>query len=729
MIVVLHAVGIFVSAFLLFLVQPMIAKAILPRFGGSPAVWNTCLVFFQGALLLGYAYAHATASRLRPRQHLALHAVVVLLPLLLLPPALHESWIPDPDRWPVPILVAVLAASVGLPFFVLSTNGTLVQHWFSRRSTREPYALYAASNAGSLLALLAYPFLVEPWFGVQAQRVLFAAGYGLFAVLTAALMVLAWKAADGRGVAGTALAAGEESPPGAALADGGARIPSGDGWAARGRWAFRSGVASLLLLATTLRVTIDIGSVPLLWVIPLALYLLTFVIAFLPRAPYPRLLLEVVAMLGITLGFVSLCIYGIPLLPGLVLMLGTLFVGAWICHADLAADRPAPQHLTSFYLWVSIGGFAGGVFGNLVAPVLFKSVAEYPVSLVLLAAVIAMPRFRAEGAYPGTWRRHGAVPLLVAVGAVLAVSHAAPEILAPNWTLLGVLLVGIAARPVRASFLATTAAVAVFVSVTQMQSWRVIDTDRSFFGVLHVEENEGKRMMRHGTTLHGGQIREPLSLMPIFYYHPDSPLGRVMQEAPDGARIGIVGMGVGAMAALTREGQHLTYYEIDPLVDRMARRWFSYLENAPGKVDVVLGDARLTLSRETDRFDLLVVDAFSSDSIPVHLLTREAVSLYRDRLAEGGLLALHTSNRYFDLDRVLRASSAELGMGMRLCDFWPKESEYGNDAFPSSVVLLATSNGAFAPFEESCDPSEPDAISRAWTDDHASLLDVVRTWW
>ncbi|MSP59158.1 MAG: hypothetical protein EXR72_02255 [Myxococcales bacterium] len=711
------------SAFLLFLVQPMIAKMALPWFGGGPAVWNTCLLFFQTLLLAGYAYSHFGDRLLGTRRHMLVHGLLLLLPLVMLPPVIAARFAPTPGAWPVPALLVALLASVGLPFFVLSTNSSLVQRWFTLRSPDDPYFLYAASNAASLCALGAYPLLIEPRIGLRAQATLWAAGYLLFVALTFASMFAARRASGGP----SGLPGSQESA-GASVA---VPLPA-IGWPQRGRWVFRAAVASGLLLAVSLRISTDLAAVPLLWTVPLGIYLASFIIAFLPRAPYPRDRLEIFAMF-----FVTLALTPLPWGHGAVLWLevtpplGSLFLGCWICHGDLARDRPPPAQLTEFYLWISVGGFLGGLFGNIVAPLLFKSVAEYPITLALLAFAFAL-RDRGVALFaalqkPITWLGPAAMAAALALS-VLQLRYGRPEY-HDHWFVipLVVLLIGMALWQLPGQFPLACATVAGFVVLGFATDSRLLEARRSFFGVLRVSDDGDRRMMVHGTTLHGIQIIDPLERKPVAYYHPKAPMSAAVLAQKDGARIGVVGLGAGSIAALTRPGQRVTYFEIDPAVEPMARGWFTFLADAKGEVETVLGDARLTLARVPDQsFDLLVMDAFSSDAIPVHLLTVDALRLYLDKLTPHGVLLVHISNRYMDLSRVLRGGARTLGVRAAIRRFQPDEQLKKERATPSVVVAVSRDRAAIEALEHADWKALEDGGKVVdWSDDRSSLLGVI----
>jgi hypothetical protein len=700
----LHSASILASALLLFLIEPMVAKALLPLYGGSPAVWNTCLLFFQGLLLAGYAYAHFAGRLLGRRGHLMLHAALLLLPLALLPPHLPSGG-PAPSAWPVPSLLGALALAVGLPFFVLSTNSSMVQAWHAERSGKSPYFLYAASNAGSFLALLAYPFAVEPLAGTRAQLRAWSFGYAAFVAVSALALWGAWRARP----------ASEEARPRPVAA------------ARRWRWALRAAVPSSLLLAVSLRITTDVAAIPLLWVVPLAIYLCTFIFAFWPRMIFPRRVLVVVGALAIalTLGTPSLGRGLLWLSLGLPLTL--LLIGGWLCHGDLARDRPEPENVTEYYLWIAVGGFAGGVFGNLVAPLLFTSIAEFPLSLALVAILFSVgddqgAAFAAELKRPANWLRLLATAVVFIGWTVLAKRLESPPSWfgqLPLWMLFGSLLLGW----LPGQFAAATLGAALVSAFVVVPGTRTVEARRSFFGVARVRESDGLRRLVHGTTWHGMQkIGDPT---PLLYYVPLSPLSRAVTLQPDGANIAVVGLGTGSVAHYVRTGQTLRFYELDPIIEPLARRWFTFLDESPGQVSVLLGDARLTLAEQPEAsLDLMLIDAFSSDAIPVHLMTVEAVEMFMSKLKPEGFVVFHISNRHLDLKPVLRAIARKLQLQAALVEFDPDEEE---NASQVEAVALARTR---APLQKLLDRGwvamgHDRDHEVLWTDDRSSLLSVI----
>jgi len=732
MALLLYGASIFTSAFLLFLVQPMIAKLGLPLFGGSPAVWTTCLVFFQTLLLGGYAYAHASGRLLGARRQMIVHGLVLLLPLLALPPALSMSAAPEPGAWPVPALVRALALSVGLPFFALSTNGTLAQRWYGLRSGREPYFLYAASNAGSFLALIAYPFLLEPRIDLTAQARIFSIGYGAFVVLTMTSMVLAWRAA------GRAAPSVEVTPADRSATDSVApATPSAVGSPLG--WTLRAMVPSILLMAISLRITTDVGAVPLFWVVPLALYLLTFILAFTPRLQrLPRLVLAAptVILAIVLLGYPTISNEGLWTMG---LLLGVLFFGSWLCHGDLARSRPAPERLTAFYLWISVGGALGSMLTNIVAPLVFNSVAEFPISLALLTIVAAIPDRLDRAALRRTLRAPaflgGTLAVLSLLGLWVVLSRGSQRSSLssfvhhlPAFTLGAALVAGfVRARRIAAELCVAALALALLlVPGTRRSGQVVLHTERSFFGTLKVTQIGSWRSLVHGTTNHGMERVSPPDGPPTMYYHPTSPMAWSVTNAPDGP-LAVVGLGTGTLARLIRPTQSLTYYEIDKIVEPIARTWFTFVPKAKGPVRVVLGDARLSLKDASEPYSMILVDAFTSDAIPVHLLTEEAVRLYLTKVKPDGIVYFHISNRYLDLTPVLRSHVAELGLFGALNHYVPSDEAEDEGASATDVIAITASR-------ETLDKLiaakwvELDKSKRKvrWTDARSSLIPVLK---
>jgi SAM-dependent methyltransferase len=708
----LFAATLFAAAALLFAVQPMAGKDLLPLAGGTPAVWTTCLLFFQGVLLLGYLYADRL-TRLPVGRQAVIHLLVGGLGLaaaVWLRP--DPAWIPDDQDDPTLGLVRYLVALVGVPFFAVSATAPLLQRWFAHtghRSAGDPYFLYAASNAGSFVGLLAYPFAVEPWLPLGEQRVWWAAGFFGLVALVAVCGLLAFRRGDGEtGRQGES----EERPSSVSFSP---RLPVSP--SRFSRWVALAALPSSLLMSVTAHLTTDVAPVPLLWVVPLALYLVTFIVAFGYWPDRARILLGRAApVLVVALAVALVTRANEP--PALVaaLHLAAFAAMALLCHGELAADRPDRDHLTRFYLAVSVGGVLGGLANAVVAPAVFRHVgpAEYPLGVVLFALV----RPRLPGTSPGL-RFNAAdarwvvafIALTVALNLLVPLAVPLPPDAGEADTFVPRIVRGglMAGVPAAAAFalvwnpLRFAACLAVLFLVALLGPGgpgAALDTERNFFGTVRVTVSDDGRFtqLTHGTTLHGQQRRDaPPPAQPLMYYHRKGPVGHLFAKLPAERkkRVGVVGLGCGAMAAYAEPGQTWTFFEIDPAVVRIARdgRFFSFLaECQADECRVVTGDARRQLLREPDgSFDLIALDAFSSDAIPVHLLTREAFALYARKLAPGGVLAFHLSNRYLDLPPMVArvAAANDPSFGCRLNEDTPTDAERTDGKFPSIWMALA----------------------------------------
>lgn len=717
MLVALYTATIFVSSALLFLIQPMVAKMVLPQFGGVPAVWTTSMVFFQAALLCGYLYAHAAISRLGIRRQALVHLGVLAVPAAFLPLAIASGWSPSGGASPVPALLGVLTVSAGAPFFVVAASGPMLQRWFSatgHRSAGDPYFLYAASNLGSLLGLLAYPALIEPLASLQTQSRLWSAGYALLAALIGccALTLRRRPATEATTTVRTDRAASDRI---------GARR--------RLRWVALAFVPTSLMLGATAHLSNDIAPVPLLWVVPLSLYLLTFVFAFGRRTwirhevmvrTLPFALLPLALLIGTRIAQ--------PVALPVVFHLATFFVAAMICHGELARDRPPPERLTEFFLLLSLGGVLGGIANAVVAPVLFESVAEYPVALVLAAAC---RRVLAGNAGPERRRLDVAFPVVVGVAtAVIARALGPASSPGQRMLLLGIpTLVVFSFGSRRLRFALGVAGLLIGLSFYSPIAGREIHRERTFFGVHRVVANRGFNLLIHGNIVHGSQRRQGEAAEPLTYYHRASPIADVLAEADDpNRRVAVVGLGTGSLACYGSPEQQWTFFEIDPEVERIARdpRLFTFLRDCPTDLRVVLGDARLSLADEPSAsYDVIVVDAFNSDAIPVHLMTREAVRLYLSKLRPGGLLSFHISNRYLDLEPVMSALADDAGLaGLRRFGA-VTASEAADRKLASRWVAMARSPadlGSLAADERW--RSLGARRTRVWTDHFSNILSV-----
>lgn len=722
----LFVVTTFLGASLLFLVQPMVAKMLLPRLGGTPDVWNTAMVFFQAMLLAGYAFAHASTARLGMRRQPYLQLVVLLLPLAFLPVAIPTGWEPPTGMAPAVWTLLALAVAVGGPFFVLSTSSPTLQRWFSvtdHPAAGDPYFLYAAGNVGSLLALIVYPLFVEPRFSLEDQSRLWSIGYVTFvAACVACVVALRRRRAVTPGLGATTETGTDD--------DDVAPID----WRRRGRWVLMAFVPSALMLAVTRHISTDIASVPLLWVIPLALYLISFIAAF-GREPSKvvsvssrlvRLLIIPVA-LSFVAAFSSVWLVLLP-------HLAVFFLIALLAHGRLALDRPHPKRLTEFYLWISVGGVLGGIACALLAPILFRSIVEYPLILGL-ALVLRVPTAdeAAERTRPG-WLTAGYVLLLTALvaAAIVLQGTGSDGEMGPSMILLGVgaALVYLGARTT-ASFAAGLGLI--LVATLFVTSLPVLHAERTFFGVNRVlRDPDGRHLLANGTTTHGMQDpRAPGE--PLGYYHRKSPIGDLftaMDVNGPPRDVAVIGLGSGALAAYGRAGDNFTFFEIDQSVVDIASNpaYFSYLADTPASVDTVLGDGRLSLADDDGQYAAVILDAFSSDAVPVHLLTVEAIQQYLERLAPDGVLAFHVSNRYFDLAPVVHRAADELGLAGGVRTDSPTPAEQRSGRLSSQWVVVSRSPAALEPVlaMDGWDPIDVTGDAPLWTDSFSDLLGAFR---
>jgi hypothetical protein len=657
-VVLLFTAASFLTAALLFLVQPMVGRMVLPAFGGSPQVWTTSMLFFQLALLIGYGYTHLATTRLPRRTQPWWHLGLLLLPLALLPIALDVAPSGRGGLAPSLELLAGLALGVAAPFVLVATSGPLVQRWFSwtdHRRAADPYFLYAAGNLGSALGLLAYPFVLEPLLDVPDQARWWAGGYVLAVVLLAGCGLVTRRRPSPHAVAVDVPA---DAPAG--------REPEAVGARRVARWVLLAFVPSSLMLAATAHLTTDVAAVPLLWIVPLGVYLLTFSVAFSRVGPTATRIATWLAaptvVAAIALGPDEL---GVPLAVAVQVTL--VAVGGLVAHGQLAADRPAPALLTRFYLWVAVGGALGGVANGLLAPLLFPTVVEHGLIAAATLALVVRWRELVVGArsWPAPARLAAAVLLaaLPVATVILALRGPLPD---ATWLRLGILallLVPLATRVGRSG--AVGLAVVTVAVVPHGQSvLEAEEVERTFFGVHRVLVDGDRVALLHGTTLHGTQDLDTLASrrIPTTYYGREGPFGPIGDELLPRGDVGVIGLGSGAIAAYGQAGQRLVFHELDPAVERLARDHFTYLADSPADVEVVVGDGRRTVAEVDARYHTLLVDAFSSDAIPVHLLTVEAVEVYLDALAADGSLGLHLTNRHLDLRPVAAGIARELGL-------------------------------------------------------------------
>jgi hypothetical protein len=746
------AFTIFTGAFLLFAVQPLVGKYILPWFGGGPGVWATCLLFFQTVLLGGYVYAHVSATRLSARKQASLHFGLLVVALLLLPitPAAH--WKPTGGEEPIWQILLLLTATVGLPYFVLSATGPLMQQWFSQTNPgRSPYRLYALSNAGSLIALLAYPFYFERAFPRHAQAGLWSAGLSIFSLGCGWCAWRVWKSAS------TASATPDSdtvfAPP-PTLLD-------------RLLWFSLAGVASILLLATTNKLTQDIAVIPFLWVLPLALYLITFILCFDHPRWYSRGIFSGLFAAGAVVDLYLLAAgHNARLAQQVFGYSSALFVACMVCHGELVRLRPAPAHLTSFYLHLAAGGAAGAFLVAVVAPLVFDRYLELQLGLWLLSYLVGVlafyhrSRLLAYGTAAGALAATLIVPALQATakrdtGSLAEFGKKLNEFYIEHWAFVAVLLIAFLMGTVgrrgllrhwevrTGNFLMLFSVLlgVLFIAQIRKDGGEAISSSRGFYGVLKVFEHNATDSdlhyytLVHGVTSHGLQFTsEPQATWPTTYYAETSGIGLLLEHLPPLPRrhIGLVGLGTGTLASYGRVGDTVRIYEIDPHVEQLARSRFTYLARSPSTINVVLGDARLSMERELaeekpQAFDVLALDAFSSDAIPVHLLTREALGIYLAHLKPNGVIAVHTSNRYLNLEPVVQALAAEFGLKAVTIVDNPSSKKWW--IFRTTWMLL-TKNDALLNRPEIRDAAAGnESTTRTvslWTDDHASLYEILK---
>lgn len=690
---ILYALTILVSAFLLFQVQPVIAKIILPWFGGSAAVWTTCLLFFQLVLLLGYLYSHAVVRYLKPRAQMLVHACLLAVSALALPIYPSASWKPTASAEPTTAILGLLAATVGLPYFLLSTTGPLLQAWYARRfQGAMPYRLYALSNAGSMFALISYPALFEPSFTTHQQSGMWSWSYGVFAVLCA---FTAWKSNQS--------VARELHPVEAASEAISEAVPEAGGPPSTKTyvmWLLLPAVASVLLLAITNHLSQNVAAIPFLWVLPLSIYLLSFILCFegdgwYRRNPYLQLL--AVGLGSMTYAVSVDMTSNVPIKIMIPLFAMGLFTCCMVCHGELARLKPDPKYLTHFYLMMSAGGALGGLIVGLLAPHLMNALYEMPLSLVACAVLITYV-LRQDPELPWIRRWPGVIASCV-----------------------------------------ITLALAGYVGwqIRQMVSGSRLLV-RNFYGGLKVRDSgaagslEETRTLTHGTINHGEEyLNIARRHLPTTYYGPNTGIGIAIREKQKAGavRIGVIGLGTGTTAAYGRLGDYIRYYEINPLVLDLARKEFFYLADCKAKLDVAMGDARLSLEQELQEghpqnFDVLAVDAFSSDSIPVHLLTKEAMELYFRHLRPDGILAVHISNRYLNLQPVLEGEANATQKVARIVD---TDDDDTQDVFGATWVLITSpATGFTGEALTNSAPLDSKRSVRLWTDDYSNLFKILK---
>jgi hypothetical protein len=731
LVLVVYTAAIFTSALLLFSVQPLFTKMVLPRLGGSPAVWSVAMVFFQSLLLGGYAYAHYLMTLKSRAVPVVIHLVLLTVALLTLPLSIAGGWGEPPTSGYAFWLLGLFAVSIGLPFFALAANNPMLQAWFVRTGHPDgpdPYFLYASSNIGSFLALLSYPVLLEPMFSLRTQNLIWTGGYALLIVLIAACGVLLLR-----------------SPPmtveAISASDGDAPAPT---WPTRLRWIFLAAVPSGLLIAVTAHISTDVAAAPLLWVLPLSLYLLTWVLVFQSRPLLPHrfmLMLQPLAIAGV---MILLVVGGEQnLLATLGGHLLCFFIIAMACHGELARTRPAATYLTGFYVALSFGGMVGGLFAGLIAPYTFSWIAEYPILLALaalcrpagaptvrggfvlwlaaivLALVVIGLSFR-EGAATGLFEGNR-VWVVTAVAIVMMTLAVLWKI--GRWQIAALVVLGL-----------------VLIRVYPADNGRV-ETVRSFFGVhkIVVTSNGQYHVLMHGTTIHGAEkfLNDDGAPVkgrpePISYYHKDGGMGRAIaaiRERKGGPiRVAVIGLGTGTLACHSVPGEDWKYFEIDQSMVDTARdpKYFTYVSACDPNMKPVIGDARLTFAKEKDgTYDLIIVDAYSSDAIPIHLATEEAMAIYKAKLAPQGAVVMHVSNRHLELASVVVGIAEENDLKS-----WVFNEDSGRDAeyiFTTNVVISAREEADVGKIssDEKWVLTEANEGQRVWTDDYSNVLGAV----
>ena len=733
LVLVVYTAAIFVSALLLFSMQPLFTKMVLPRLGGSPAVWSVAMVFFQSLLLGGYAYAHFLMKLKNRAIPVAVHLVLLVVALLTLPLSIASGWGEPPTSGYAFWLLGLFVVSVGLPFLALAANNPLLQAWFVRTGHPDgpdPYFLYASSNIGSFLALLSYPVLLEPIFTLRTQNLIWTGGYGLLIVLIASCGVLLLRSPANAGALN--MPADDIDAP----------APS---WILRARWIFLAAVPSGLLIAVTAHISTDVAAAPLLWVLPLSLYLLTWVLVFQSRPLLPHKWMLLIQPLAIASVIILLAVGGEQ---NLLLTLGghqlCFFVIAMASHGELARTRPPAKYLTGFYVALSFGGMVGGLFAGLIAPFTFSWVAEYPILLAL--AALCRPPGKERLARWGNWYW---LLLVVLAVVLIAPSYSTGKVFAwiDNWRVwvigaVGVLsaLLALALNANRWKIFATVAVALVLLRAYPSDDGRV-ETVRSFFGVhkIVVTPNGQYHVLMHGTTIHGAERFKnndgtPASGRPepITYYHKDGGIGQAITAIRErkGAplRVAVIGLGSGTLTCASEPGEDWKFFEIDQSMVDTARdpKYFTYIQNCEPNLKPVIGDARLTFAREPDGiYDLIIVDAYSSDAIPIHLATEEAMAIYKQKLAPQGAVLMHVSNRHLELASVVVGIADANDMKS-----WVYSEDSGRDneyIFSTSVVVSAREEADVGKLASSdvWAETEADENQRVWTDDYSNVLGAV----
>lgn len=722
--ILLYSITLFLSSFLLFTVEPMIGKMVLPLLGGTPAVWNTCMVFFQGMLLLGYLYAHWISKSIKPRWQGIMQIAGFCVAFCFLP--VRFSGIPPGEGLPFFWLFYTLAIAAGLPFLVLSALAPLLQGWFSRSghsASGNPYFLYSASNIGSLVALLCYPVVIEPFFRLSTQGFLWKTGFGFLGCLL--ILCVFFGTRNGELITDTQ----DDQEESAAIP-----VPV----ITRLRWILLAFTPSCWLLAMTNYLTKDLTPFPLMWVLPLAIYMATYAIVFAPKPVFSH------ARMLQWQPFFLLPPLVLFMLPGknslwleLPIQFSAFFINAMVCHGELVQSRPHPSRLTEFYLWIAVGGVLGGLFVSLLAPVLFTFEMELPVAILLCICLRPITDL-----VPKLALKHIFALLVISVAVLFVTFKNGNIFLILNvFTIIGMLLfslIGVILSGKGISPWKQGAAIAVFLLVFRfLFAPDVMFQERDFFGTVRVVHDQKRkiRMLMHGSTSHGVQSDLPeLSKEPMAYYHPTGPFGMIYPAIPVEAgkrNAALIGLGTGSQAAYGEKGDQFTFFEIDPVIARVAKddRYFTYLKDTKAQWRVVLGDARLSIQQSpANGYDLLVVDAFSSDAIPVHLLTREALRLYESKLKPEGLMAFHITNHFLDLRPVVGSLAADIGWRGYVMHDIRKATSDGRAISGSKWVVLAKDQRLLERF--AADPRWVDLNKippvQVWTDDFSNILRVLQ---
>ena len=727
--IILFAGTLFISASLMFVLQPLFGKLLLPLLGGSPAVWNTCMVFYQSLLFLGYLYAHFLSTRANQRRQIMIHAAIIMISLLALPVALPENITPPTDSNPTFWLCWTLFLAIGLPYFVISTTSPLVQKWFANighHTSHDPYYLYAASNAGSLLALLSYPFLLEPAIGLSLQKTSWSLGYLILCALIMTCAIVLWKSQQ------TKTNIEDYAPETSTLS-----------LRQKSHWMALAFVPSSLLLGLTNFISTDIASVPLLWIIPLTLYLLSFVIVFSKwnHVIHPWMVKGQPVVLIPFIAYAFINPADLPYWTYLILHLLAFFFAVMVCHGELAKNRPSTQHLTSFYLIMSFAGMLGGMFNTFVAPFIFNGIYEYP--LMIVAALLLRPGV--VFSFSKSMLLQIILPLFLIIAGIIIYANCTDllqyfDIIVISLIALTLLSFLLRTKPVAFAFL--TGAIIFLALGLHGLSSHTLYQERTFFGVLAVRESvltneqqqaETYHELFHGTTKHGAErLTDDAATIPYTYYSRPGPMGQLFKTFDTTNQhwnIGVVGLGAGALTCYAKEQQNWTLYEIDPLVVDIASNpdYFHYLQRCSQDSTLRIGDARLSLEKESNQhFDLLIMDAFSSDSVPTHLLTEEALKLYFDKLKPDGILAFHITNRHLLLKKVLSIHAEHLHLAALIQEFKPQQA---------SELIVATDWVVIAKKPETLAPLTISRLGtwqkmplyfdmKPWTDDYTNIISI-----